>query len=156
MEQFRAIAESGYLDEDVPENRFSMPNTDVGSTVVNKKPALTITDLETNPAYLDPIRNYMIDRKGKHFATKKPEELVDAFTRHMRFFNTNEAITLAEALYMKKADEEKRMRAGEAYKVYDQLGNVFVNDGMYGAVNGVFDYISAIASSPSTLSLIHI
>ncbi len=150
MEQFRAIAESGYLDEDVPENRFSMPNTDVGSTVVNKKPALTITDLETNPAYLDPIRDYMIDRKGKHFATKKPEELVDAFTRHMRFFNTNEAITLAEALYMKKADEEKRTRAGEAYKVYDQLGNVFVNDGMYGAVNGVFDYISAIASSPST------
>ena len=34
-------------------------------------------------------------------------------------------------------------------KLYDQLGNVFVNDGFYGAVDGVFDYIQAAATDPS-------
>ena len=155
MELYRAIAESGYLQEDVPENRYDASKLDNTATTATNKaavktPALTMTDLETNPAYLDPIRAYMIDRKGKHFTYKKPEEVIDAFTRHMRFFNTNEAVTLAEALYMHKADDQKRSRAGEAYKVYDQLGNVFVNDGLYGAVDGVSDYIQSIMSSPST------
>ena len=107
-------------------------------------------DLEQNPAYLEPIKQYMIDRKGKHYATKKPEDIVDDFTRHMRFFNTNEAVTLSEALYMHKADDDKKARAGEAYKVYDRLGNVFVNDGIYGAIDGVSDYIQSILTSPST------
>ena len=39
--------------------------------------------------------------------------------------------------------------ARDAYKLYDQLGNVFVNDGFYGAVDGVFDYIQAAVSDPS-------
>ena len=107
-------------------------------------------DLEQNPAYLEPIKQYMIDRKGKHYATKSAEDIVDDFTRHMRFFNTNEAVTLSEALYMHKADDDKKARAGEAYKVYDRLGNVFVNDGIYGAIDGVSDYIQSIMSSPST------
>ena len=112
--------------------------------------ALTMDDLEQNPAYLEPIKQYMIDRKGKHYATKNAEDIVDDFTRHMRFFNTNEAVTLSEALYMHKADDDKKARAGEAYKVYDRLGNVFVNDGIYGAIDGVSDYIQSIMSSPST------
>ena len=116
----------------------------------NNANALTMTDLEENPEYVDAIRDYMVDRKGKQFVDKDAEDLVDAFTRHMRFFNTNEAVTISEAVYMKKADEDKRKRAGEAYKLYDKLGNVFVNDGLAGAVDGVYDYISSIATSPST------
>ena len=127
-------------------------DTDVGLYAKPKEEgeALTIDDLETNTAYLEPIRKYMVDRKGKQFLTKTPEEVIDAFTRHMRFFNTNEAVTISEALYMNKADPLKRSRAGEAYKIFDQLGNVFVNDGLYGAVDGVYDYITSIALSPST------
>ena len=116
----------------------------------NNQSALTMTDLEENPEYLDPIRNYMIDRKGKHFASMDAEEVVDKFTRHMRFFNTNEAVTMSEAVYMGKASDEKKARAGEAYKVYDKLGNVFVNDGIAGAVDGISDYMQSIATSPST------
>jgi len=124
--------------------------TPVERTLSGEDSALTMDDLEQNTAYLDAIRAYMVDRKGKHFLTKNPEEVVDAFTRHMRFFNVNEASTMAEALYMHKADDAKRARAAEAFKVYDRLGNVFVNDGLYGAVDGVSDYIQAIVSSPST------
>ena len=131
--------------QDVQKEDFSL-YTKAG----NNSKALTMTDLEENPEYVDAIRDYMVDRKGKQFVDKDAEELVDAFTRHMRFFNTNEAVTISEAVYMNKADGEKRKRAGEAYKLYDKLGNVFVNDGLAGAVDGVYDYITSIATSPST------
>ena len=52
-------------DEDNPQTKAG--NNDV---------ALTMTDLETNPEYYEPIKAYMIDRKGKHFARKNPEEVV--------------------------------------------------------------------------------
>ena len=116
----------------------------------NNSEALTITDLETDPELLEPIRAYMIDRKGKQFANMDAEEVIDKFTKHMRFFNTNEAVTVSEALYMKKADGFAKRRAGEAYSIYDKLGNVFVNDGLSGAISGVGDYIQSIATSPST------
>ena len=45
---------------------------------------------------------------------------------------------------------QKEQEQVEAFKVYDRLGNVFVNDGLYGAVDGVGDYIQSIATSPST------
>ena len=92
----------------------------------------------------------MVDRKGKQFLSMDKEELVDKFVTHMRYFNTNEAFTLDEARYVSMADDETKDKAGEAYKVYDMLGNVFVNDGFGGAVGGVADYLGAIASSPST------
>ena len=59
-------------------------------------------------------------------------------------------MTVSEALYMKKADGFAKRRAGEAYSIYDKLGNVFVNDGLSGAISGVGDYIQSIATSPST------
>ena len=68
--------------------------TPVERTLSGEESALTMDDLEQNTAYLDAIRAYMIDRKGKHFLTKNPEEVVDAFTRHMRFFNVNESCTI--------------------------------------------------------------
>ena len=92
----------------------------------------------------------MVDRKGKQFLSMDKEELVDKFITHMRYFNTNEAFTIDEARYVSMADDETKDKAGEAYKVYDMLGNVFVNDGFGGAVGGVADYLGAIASSPST------
>ena len=71
----------------------------------------------------------MVDRKGKQFLSMDKEELVDKFVTHMRYFNTNEAFTLDEARYVAMTDKDGKERAGEAYKVYDMLGNVFVNDG---------------------------
>ena len=131
-------------------SRTPRPSLNIKTSAGNNQEALTMTDLETNSEYLETIRDYMIDRKGKQFVDMEAEDVVDAFTKHMRFFNVNEAVTLSEGIYISKADQDKKKRAGEAYKLYDKLGNVFVNDGLSGAVDGVFDYISAIATSPST------
>ena len=111
---------------------------------------LKVDDIVNTTSYVDSIRDYMIDRKGKQYISKDKEDVVDDFIAHMRYFNTNEAFTIDEARYVSMADDETKERAGKAYQVYDKLGNVFVNDGLYGAVSGVGDYLGAIASSPST------
>ena len=117
---------------------------------INKDEKLKVNDIVDNDAYVDKIRDYMVDRKGKQFLTMDKEELVDTFVGHMRYFNTNEMFTIDEARYVATADGDKKAVAGDAYKIYDRLGNVFVNDGLSGAVSGVADYVGAILSSPST------
>ena len=112
--------------------------------------SLKVDDIVETQSYVDAIRDYMVDRKGKQFISMDKEKLVDKFVTHMRYFNTNEAFTIDEARYVSKADQDTKAMAGKAYKVYDMLGNVFVNDGFGGAVGGVADYLGAIASSPST------
>ena len=92
----------------------------------------------------------MVDRKGKHYLNKDAEEVVDDFIGHMRYFNTNEMFTIDEVRYVSKSDDDAKRMAGKAYQIYDKLGNVFVNDGLGGAVSGVADYIGAVMSSPST------
>jgi hypothetical protein len=98
---------------------------------------------------LNRIRSYMIDRKGIQYRDKEPEEVVDDFMEHMRFFNTNLVSTGGEVRFITNASEEEKARAAEAYQLYDQLGSVFANDGFFGAVEGVGEYIQAAALDPS-------
>ena len=98
---------------------------------------------------LNRIRAYMIDRKGIQYRDKEPEEVVDDFMEHMRFFNTNLVSTGGEVRFITNASEEEKARAAEAYQLYDQLGSVFANDGFFGAVEGVGEYIQAAALDPS-------
>lgn len=97
----------------------------------------------------EPIKQYMIERKGVDYKDKSQEEVVDDFVQHMRFFNSNVVSTAAEARFVSKADDRKKKVAGNAYQLYDQMGNVFVNDGFFGAVEGVGDYMKALVSDPS-------
>ena len=153
-----------FLDEDKPSSNTSVPKNAIRSFLDEDKEveekdeplptiedrSLKVDDIVNTTKYVDKIRDYMVDRKGKQFLSMDKEELVDKFVTHMRYFNTNEAFTLDEMRYVSMADQDTKSRAGEAYKVYDMLGNVFVNDGFGGAVGGVADYLGAIASSPST------
>ena len=118
--------------------------------ILDKGKSLKVDDIVGTQSYVDTIRDYMIDRKGKQYLNKDAEEVVDDFIGHMRYFNTNEMFTFDEVRYVSKADEDAKRMAGKAYQIYDKLGNVFVNDGLGGAVGGVADYVGAILSSPST------
>jgi len=91
----------------------------------------------------------MIGKKGAAYRTAKAETVVEDFVDSMRRFNTNIVATAGEARYISKADDETKRAAKEAYELYDSLGNVFVNDGVFGAVDGVKDYILAVATDPT-------
>lgn len=98
---------------------------------------------------LNKIRTYMMQRKGVDYKDKDGDEVVDDFVDHMRWFNSNLVSTGGEVRYISKADENQKRIAKDAYQLYDDLGNVFVNDGFFGAVDGVKDYILAAAADPT-------
>jgi len=98
---------------------------------------------------LNKIRTYMISRKGVDYKDKDAKEVVNDFVDHMRWFNSNLVSTGGEVRYISKADERNKEVARQAYELYDQLGNVFINDGFFGAVDGVKDYVFAAAADPS-------
>ena len=99
--------------------------------------------------YLTPIRSYMVDRKGVGYKNKKADEVIEDFVQHMRYFNANSVSTTGELRFINKANQRTKDRAGKAYQIYEQLGNVFQNDGAMGAVDGVKDYIFAAAKDPT-------
>ena len=98
---------------------------------------------------LNKIRNYMIGKKGATYRTAEAETVVEDFVDTMRRFNTNIVATAGEARFISKADDKTKNIAKEAYDLYDSLGNVFVNDGVFGAMDGVKDYILAVATDPT-------
>ena len=110
----------------------------------------TADEIRNSPEDMLKIRSYMMSRKGKQFQDLPDEEVYTAFINHMRYFNTNEVWTVGELRWLSDQQDEGKAIAGSAYQVYDSLGNVFVNDGLYGAVDGVADYVGAVLSSPST------
>lgn len=99
--------------------------------------------------YLNPIRDYMIERKGADYIDAPDEEVVDDFVQHMRYFNANSVSTAGEVRFIGKANDARKEKARRAYEIYDALGNVFQNDGMVGAVDGVKDYVFAAAKDPT-------
>ena len=111
--------------------------------------SLTVTDLQSDYKYSQPIRDYMIERMGQDYRGKTDEEVVDDFVKHMRYFNANTVSTAGEVRFVSKANDRQKETARKAYQIYDQLGNVFVNDGLMGAVSGVGDYVFAAATDPT-------
>ena len=99
--------------------------------------------------YLNPIRDYMVERKGVDYKDLDADEVVEDFVDHMRYFNANTVSTAGEVRFISKADDVRKDKAKKAYQIYDQLGNVFVNDGVMGAVGGVKDYVFAAATDPT-------
>jgi hypothetical protein len=115
---------------------------------IDKNTTLKKDDLK-NYEYINKIRSYMVGRKGVDYKRKSEDELVDDFVQHMRYFNANAVSTTGELRFINKANSKMKRTAGDAYKIYEQLGNVFQNDGAMGAVDGVKDYILAAAKDPT-------
>ncbi len=116
--------------------------------VIDKGTTLKKDDLKKYQ-YLNPIREYMIERKGVDYQDASDDEVIEDFVDHMRYFNANTVSTAGEVRFVTKADEERKAKARKAYEIYDQLGNVFVNDGVMGAVDGVKDYVFAAVKDPT-------
>lgn len=121
------------VEDAVPDSRFS------------------ISDLKKGQNARD-IRAYMVDRMGVDFKVgqgRSDEEVVDAFVNQMRYFNSNIMSTAGEARFIANADEQTKARAAQAYKLYDNLGNLFTGDA--GEIfDGVGDYIYSAATDLST------
>ena len=99
------------------------------------------------------IRKFMIARFGQDYSTasdKKNDEIVEDFITHMRYTEANILSTAGEVRWISKATDDEKMLAQRAYVLNDNLRNVFINDGYYGAFDGMKDYLFAVASDPSS------
>lgn len=110
----------------------------------------TADEVKADPVAMKKIRDYMTSRKGTHLTDVPDDELYDTFVDHMRYFSANEVMTVGELRWLYNQQDEGKALAGEAYQVFDGLGNVLTNDGLMGAADGVLDYTKAVLSSPST------
>ena len=142
------------VTEDFLKGQFNEVAPQVTETATTAEPlftgdSLTKDQLVKQTQYLQPIREYMIKRKGVDYKDIDDEKVIDDFVEHMRYFNANTVSTATEARFVSKADANTREVARKAYEIYDNLGNVFVNDGVFGAVDGVKDYVFAAASDPT-------
>ena len=83
------------------------------------------------------------------------EEVRDKYMSRMRDFETSDKGILDEStfIYRVKNDDDKARIAKEAYELYEQVGNVFVNGSTWDAITGVGEHITNIvdpSQSPST------
>jgi len=98
------------------------------------------------------IRDYMIERFGEDYRRDGQitnDKMVEDFFGHMRSVNSNALYTAGEARYVHGASDGAKNKMANAYNLYDSVGNVFTNDGVWGAVDGVKDYIFAAAKDPT-------
>lgn len=141
--------QSSKIDQALSKTSWGEPATD--SNIFYEDGKLMKSDLKTG-TNATTIRDYMIDRFGQDYRYNgkiNDNDMVEDFFNHMRSFNTNLLQTAGEVRYVSKADDAQKARADAAFRLYDQTGNVFVNDGFFGAIDGIGDYIKAAASDPS-------
>lgn len=144
-----ALLKHGAYDADTQEEVVADPETD--SNIFAEPGTLRKDDLKTGQNATE-IRNYMIERFGPDFRYDGPvddDAMVEKFFNHMRGFNTNLLSTAGEVRWVYNATDEQKQVADRAFKLYDNTGNVFTNDGFWGGVDGVRDYMWAAAKDPT-------
>lgn len=115
-----------------------------------EKKSLTADDIISDPKRMGIVRNYMSIRRGNQWLEADPRETYDAYINTMRGFATNEIDTLSEARALWNADDTQKSTMGQAYQLFEELGSFATNDGILGAVDGLYDYGAEILTSPST------
>ena len=116
---------------------------------LDKNVKLKKDDIKNNYEYSNAIREYMVSRKGVDYQDTPTDEMVEDYIDHLRHFNANSVTTAGELRFINKADDATKAKARKAYEIYEQLGNVFQNDGAMGAVDGIKDYVFAAAKDPT-------
>lgn len=148
----QAKAKTSAADIDFLSNDFTrVTPMDTEEYGIDTGASLKKDDLK-RPEHIRKIRTYMEARSGYRYGvngTMTDDEVVDDFVTHRRNFETNIVSTAGEVRFITNATEEQKAAANEAYQLYDQLGSVFTNDGFFGAVDGVKDYMVAAVTDPS-------
>jgi len=142
-----------FMREQAPSEDLYIPTFMGGASPTSPQPreqGRSADDIRASTGDMAAIRQYMMTRKGSQFRDVDDDTLYNQFINHMRFFNVNEVTTIGELRWLRGAGEEERIAAGEAYQIFDSLGNAFQNDGVLGAIDGVADYTRAVLTSPST------
>jgi len=111
-----------------------------------------VRDLTRDDVF-DKIRPYMDQRFGMNEDKHERQEIVDAFVNHMRKFNFGQSVTTGtELAYLSTDDETKKIAAGQAYKLFDNMKGAFSEEYTFAQkADAVYDYGRALVVDPINL-----
>ena len=117
-------------------------------------PKLTQSDL-LEDRFLDTIKDYMEEREGiDELSGLTDKEIVTSFVNKMRRFQAGQSVvTIGEVAWLNKADENTRQVAGEAYKLFDNMENIFTGERstFLERLDAVGDYARAAIIDPANI-----
>lgn len=105
---------------------------------------VTKDDLVQDNTFLEDASSFLYNRTGK-FLTE-PEEIYDAYARHMRFHNTNEVTVARDLMYAQEASDEDKQAFSRLLTSFDKLDPDVSNE--WDEI--LADYGMSIATAPST------
>lgn len=106
----------------------------------------------TNPDRMKIVRDYLTIRNGDSFHQEEisDEEAYDAFINRMRAMGSNEVSLARDVWTLSHATDEEKVAMGKAYAMFEQMDSLWTSDGVFGAIDGVYDYAAGVLTSPST------
>jgi hypothetical protein len=105
---------------------------------------VTKDDLVQDDTFLEDASSFLYNRTGK-FLTE-PEEIYDAYARHMRFHNTNEITVARDLMYAQEASDEDKQVFSRLLTSFDKLDPDVSNE--WDEI--LADYGMSLATAPST------
>jgi hypothetical protein len=136
-----------------PFRRDDVLKARAAKVIAEEKEAIPFESVYTDPANLQKIVNYGTSRFGKYGVPaqgESSEEYVKRFMSHMRMLSTGNLISSTQELqYLNSAKEDERLKAKDAYDLFDKTAGYFSKSGQKG-VKPVFDVLGSIVSDPTT------
>lgn len=118
-----------------------------------KQAEIPFEELYSNPENMKKIQDYATSRFGKSgqpIAGESAEDYVKRWATHMRMVSTGNLISSTQELqYLNNAKDVDKLKAKEAYDLFDQTAGYFSSAGQKG-IKPVFDVLGSIVSDPTT------
>ena len=114
--------------------------------------AETINDLMTDNNFAV-VGQYMDQRFGMREAQHDRQKIVDSYVNHMRKFNFGQSVTTGTELsYLSASNDTKKIAAGQAYSLFDNMKGAFSEEYTFGQkADAVADYARALIIDPINL-----
>jgi len=114
--------------------------------------AETINDLMTDKNFAV-VGQYMEQRFGMQENRHGRQKIIDSYINHMRKFNFGQSVTTGtELAYLSTDNETKKIAAGQAYALFDNMKGAFSEEYTFGQkADAVGDYALALVVDPVNL-----
>tara|TARA_R110000823_G_scaffold315561_1_gene448138 strand:- start:48 stop:3665 length:3618 start_codon:yes stop_codon:yes gene_type:complete len=158
---FEVLGEDEDLDKPVSEpakldnfETFGPDDPEIATReAVNSLPsAETINDLMTDKNF-SVVGQYMEQRFGMQESRHGRQKIIDSYVNHMRKFNFGQTVTTGtELAYLNTDNETKKIAAGQAYALFDNMKGAFSEEYTFGQkADAVGDYARALIVDPINL-----
>ena len=118
-----------------------------------KEAEIPFEQLYSSPDNMKKIQDYATARfgeSGKPKAGESAEEYISRWATHMRMVGTGNLVSATQELqYLNNAKDADKLKAQEAYDLFDKTAGYFSGKGQKG-IKPVFDVLGSIISDPTT------